>query len=413
MSNDSLVQLLVLVAGVIFLCVIILVFALFIIKSREKKAEKAKKAAEDGIKQVKKSEIIYTPESILDFMDFEKIEDNMIIQKKGKFLMVVECQGINYDLMSDMEKVSVEQGFISFLNTLRHPVQLYIQTRTINLERSIEGYKGRLKEIERKYNNLQNQYEELLKDENSSADDIDKTKYELVKQKNLKEYTADIIRDIERQSLNKNILSKRYYVIIPCYQSEVEAGDFDKSEVKNMAFSELYTRARAVINALYACQVTGKILNSEELTELLYIAYNRDESDIFWMDKMKQAGFEELYSTAPDVIDKKLKLLDKEIDEKSIKLANEKINEVRREKEIEAIEKEKKEDEFVNDRAKELIRKHKRYIGEEVATKAIDKLNKTAKEEKNKSVQLEEGKEETKNGNVQEKGKRGRPRRKA
>ena len=327
--------------------------------------------------------------------------------------MVVECQGINYDLMSEMEKVSVEQGFISFLNTLRHPVQLYIQTRTINLERSIEGYKNKLREIERKYNVLQNQYEELLKSNESSSEEIDRTKYELVKQRNLKEYTEDIIRDIERQSLNKNILSKRYYVIIPCYQSEIEAGDFDKTEIKNMAFSELYTRARAIINSLFACQVTGRILNSEELTELLYIAYNRDESDLFWIEKMKQAGFEELYSTAPDVIDKKLKMLDKEIEEKSIKLANEKINEVRREKEIEAIEKEKKQDDFVKDRAKELIRKHKKYIGEEVAEKAMNKLEQKTKENKKKKAQLEEDKEETENGNVQEKGKRGRPRRKA
>lgn len=413
MNSDTLVQLLVLVAGIIFFCVMILVFVLVIMRSKEKKAEKERKAAEDGLTQVKKSQVIYTPESIFDFMDFEKIEDNMIIQKKGKFLMVVECQGINYDLMSEMEKVSVEQGFISFLNTLRHPVQLYIQTRTINLERSIEGYKNKLKEIERKYNNLQIEYEKLLKSGNASKDEIDKTKYELVKQKNLKEYTADIIRDIERQSLNKNILSKKYYVIIPCYQSEIEAGDFDKTEVRNMAFSELYTRARAIINSLFACQVTGKILNSEELIELLYIAYNRDESDLFWVEKMKQAGFEELYSTAPDVIEKKLKLLDKQIEEQSIKLANEKINEARREKEIEAIEKEANQEEFVSSKAKELIRKHKKYIGEEVAQKAINKLNQNQTEEKKQNVRLEENKEETENGVVQEKGKRGRPRRKA
>ena len=49
--------------------------------------------------------------------EFEKVEDNMIIQKKGKYLMVLECQGINYDLMSEMEMASVEQGFIEFLNT--------------------------------------------------------------------------------------------------------------------------------------------------------------------------------------------------------------------------------------------------------------------------------------------------------
>ncbi len=405
MSNDSMVQLLVLLAGVIGIIVVILIIVWFTIRAKEKRIEREKAAKEFEKSHVKKSQVIYTPESIIDFMDFDRIEDNMIIQKKGKFLMIVECQGINYDLMSDMEKVSVEQGFISFLNTLRHPVQLYIQTRTINLERSIDGYKDRLSDINRKYLSLQDEYDRMLKDRSVPITDLEKTKYELVKQKNLKEYTEDIIRDIERQSLNRSILSKRYYVIIPCYQSEIVAGDFDKSEIKNMAFSELYTRARAVINSLFACQVTGRVLNSEELTELLYIAYNRDESDLFWMEKIKQAGFDELYSTAPDAIDKKLKLLDKKIEDESVALANRKIGEARRDKEIKAMEMEKNEEKLVNEKAKKLIEKHKKYIGEEVAENAISKLEK-------KDTKAEK-KEEEVDGNVQEKGKRGRPRRKA
>ena len=407
MSNDNMVQLLILLAGVIGIVVIVLIFVWFTIRAKEKRAEREKSRAEYEKSHVKKSQVIYTPESIIDFMDFDRIEDNMIIQKRGKFLMVVECQGINYDLMSEMEKVSVEQGFISFLNTLRHPVQLYIQTRTINLERSIDGYKSRLSDIDKKYLSLQDEYDRLLKDKTSSITEIEKAKYELVKQKNLKEYTEDIIRDIERQSLNRSILNKRYYVIIPCYQSEIVAGDFDKSEVKNMAFSELYTRARAVINSLFACQVTGKVLNSEELTELLYIAYNRDESDLFWMEKIKQAGFDELYSTAPDAIEKKLKLLDKKIEEESVSLANQKIGEARREKEIKAMEMEKNQEKLVQKKAKEIIQKHKRYIGEEVAESAIEKI------EKDKDTQAKTEKEDLENGNVQEKGKRGRPRRKA
>ena len=407
MSNDNMVQLLILLAGVIGIVVIVLIFVWFTIRAKEKRAEREKASAEYEKSHVKKSQVIYTPESIIDFMDFDRIEDNMIIQKRGKFLMVVECQGINYDLMSEMEKVSVEQGFISFLNTLRHPVQLYIQTRTINLERSIDGYKSRLSDIDKKYLSLQDEYDRLLKDKTSSITEIEKAKYELVKQKNLKESTEDIIRDIERQSLNRSILNKRYYVIIPCYQSEIVAGDFDKSEVKNMAFSELYTRARAVINSLFACQVTGRVLNSEELTELLYIAYNRDESDLFWMEKIKQAGFDELYSTAPDAIEKKLKLLDKKIEEESVSLANQKIGEARRDKEIKAMEMEKNQEKLVQKKAKEIIQKHKRYIGEEVAESAIEKI------EKDKDTQAKTEKEDLENGNVQEKGKRGRPRRKA
>lgn len=409
MSNDSVVQILVIVLGVVGCLVVALAVAWFMMRAKEKRIEQERLNAENERTQVKKSQVIYTPESIIDFMDFEKIEDNMIIQKKGKFLMVVECQGINYDLMSEAEQVSVEQGFITFLNTLRYPIQLYIQTRTINLERSIDGYKERLAEIDRKYLSVQDEYEKTLKAKESTVAEIERVKYELVKQKNLKEYTEDIIRDIERQSLNRSILNKRYYVIIPCYQSEIEAGDFDKSEVKNMAFSELYTRARAVINALFSCQVIGKVLNSEELTELLYIAYNRDESDLFWMEKIKQAGFDELYSTAPDVIDKKLKLLDKKIEDESVSLANKKIGEVRREKEIKAMEIEKNQDKLVKEKAKEIIEKHKKYIGEEIANKAIGKIEKDEK----KTKKAEEKKEELGNGVVQEKGKRGRPRRKA
>lgn len=411
--NDNLVKILALLVGLIFLFMVVLIIALFIINVKEKKEAERKNNKNQEGKQVKKSSIIYTPESIIDFMDFEKVENNMIIQKNGKYLMVVECQGINYDLMSEMEKVAVEQGFITFLNTLRYPIQLYIQTRTINLERSIDGYKKRLEEIKKVYNDAQNEYEKTLKNRQTSKIEIDKSKYELVKQKNLKEYTEDIIRDIERQSLNQSILSKKYYVIIPCYRSELVAGDFDKSEVENMAFSELYTRARSIINSLFSCQVMGRVLNSEELVELLYIAYNRDEADLFWMDKIRQAGFDELYSTAPDVMDKKMKLLDKQIEEESIELANKKIGEARREKDIEIAEKEKNKKQIINKKAKDLIKKHKKYIGEDIAQIAIDNIdNKKDQASINKSIREEENKEEMENGIVKKKETRGRPRKK-
>ena len=92
-----------------------------------------------------KTTTIYNKQSIFKFMEFDKIEDNMIIQKDGKrFLMVIECQGINYDLMSGLEKNSVEQGFLQFLNTLRYPIQIYVQTRTVNLSSSIDKYKERV-----------------------------------------------------------------------------------------------------------------------------------------------------------------------------------------------------------------------------------------------------------------------------
>ena len=88
-------------------------------------------------------------QSIFNFMEFDTVTDNMIVQKNGsKYLMVVECQGINYDLMSGVEKTSVEESFVQFLNTLRYPIQIYIQTRSINLESSLVVYREKVKEVE-------------------------------------------------------------------------------------------------------------------------------------------------------------------------------------------------------------------------------------------------------------------------
>ena len=400
LSDNDKLSLLAMLALIIFVLILGLIFFLLFEQHRERTRERAKKKTEQGEEEkiISRPKVSYSAEPIVNFMEFEKIEDNMIIQKNDKFLMVVECQGINYDLMSEMEKASVEQGFISFLNTLRYPIQIYIQTRTVNLERSVENYKAKLADIEKKYRKQQVEYENALNSANKNVNIIDRLKYEIVKQKNLMDYTEDIIRDIERQSLNQNILSRRYYIIVPCYKSEIAVGDFDKTEVQNMAFSELYTRARAVINSLFACQVNGKILNSDELTELLYVAYNRDEADLFWMDKIRQAGLNELYSTAPDVIDKKMKILDKQIEKESVELANSKINEARRENKQEIVEK----------KAKDLIKRNKKYIGEDVAQIAIDKINNKASQ---KSITEESG-GEVKNESIQEKTKRGRPRKK-
>ena len=70
-----------------------------------------------------------------DFMEFDEIVDNMIVRKnRNQFVMVIQCNGVNYDLMSADEKMGVEEGFVQFLNTLRFPIQLYVQSRTLNLK---------------------------------------------------------------------------------------------------------------------------------------------------------------------------------------------------------------------------------------------------------------------------------------
>jgi len=412
MSNDTISQVLLVVLGIMIFVLFILIAIFLALKVKENQRNKKTKDILEGNEQItsgkKKIEnklnkenqnISYNKQSIMNFMEFDKIEDNMIVQKKGKrFLMVVQCQGINYDLMSQAEKIGVEEGFQQFLNTLRHPIQIYIQTRSINLERSISTYKTKIKEIEDRYTQTLYKYNQMKESEIYKKEDLDKYFFELTKQRNLLEYGRDLLSNTEKMSLNKSILNKNYYIIIPYFSEDMSDGDYAYDEIKNMAFSELYTKSQSIIRTLSSCSVSGKILSSQELAELLFVAYNREESETFGIEKALKAGYDELYSTAPDVFEKKIKMLDETIQQRAIQLANQTIEKVKSKPQQMAEEKEDKLDELINKMAELVLDENRAYIGEDVAQKAIEELNKT-----------EEGGEET-NEEIKEKSTRGRKR---
>lgn len=334
-------------------------------------------------------------QSIFNFMEFDTVTDNMIVQKNGsKYLMVVECQGINYDLMSGVEKTSVEEGFVQFLNTLRYPIQIYIQTRSINLESSLVVYREKVKEVEMKLNNMQARYVQMRESGEYSQEQLKQAFYEVTKQANLYEYGKSVLQDTERMSLNKNILNKKYYIIIPFFSAEASGENLDKREIEENAFSELYTRAQSLINAISVCGVRGKILKSNELVELLYMAYNRDEAETFGLDKAMKAGYDEMYSTAPNVLNKKMKEIDKMIEEKAMDLANTKVEQAKTELEKQIEERENNMDDLISQMAKLIIEENEPYIGKELKDKAIEKVDEDSTNEGGKT----DGKKKTTRG---------------
>ena len=377
MNNDQLINLFtillfIMISILAVLCIIFIVLKLKSAQNKNTKKGKNKTNQSIGQNTKKETTTIYNKQSIFKFMEFDKIEDNMIIQKDGKrFLMVIECQGINYDLMSGLEKNSVEQGFLQFLNTLRYPIQIYVQTRTVNLSSSIDKYKERVDAASKELVNKQMQYNQKVRSGLYTQKELEQENYEIIRQRNLYEYGVDIINNTERMSLNRNILTKQYYVIIPCYPEEVNNTDFDKEEVANIAFSELYTKAQTIISSLAVCGINGKILNSVELAELLYVAYNRDESEVLDLQKVLNSGYEDLYSTAPNVFDKRMKELDLKIEEEAIKKANDVVLETMEisEKEKKAKRKEKLLDDLIQQMAVSLIKENEPFIGKVIADK--------------------------------------------
>ena len=315
--------------------------------------------------------------------------------------MVIECQGVNYDLMSEMEQTAVEEGFIQFLNSLRYPIQIYVQTRTVNLENSISNYNRRVNEVESTLRRREAEYESNRQSGLFSKEELKSQFYELTKLRNLYEYGKDIIYNTQQMSLNKNVLNKQYYIITSYYPSELGNTNFDKEELKNIAFSELYTRCQSIIVALGATGVTGKILDSNSLVELLYMAYNRDEAEVFGLDKALAAGYDELYSTAPEVMEKRIAALDREIEEKAVTKAEDVVAKVRTERERRLEERRMKMDDIVDEMAKMIIQENEAYLGKEVAQESIEELTGIRQKRKEEREKAEE--KEEKNTNEQEK----------
>lgn len=383
-SKTQLIQILMYILVPVIIAIIGLVCFLIYVRHKEKKSDPRNTNNQSGnnnIPEVKNSVNAQNKQSIFNFMEFDNIEDNMIVQRnENRYLMVIGCQGVNYDLMSEMEKNSVEESFVQFLNTLRYPIQMYIQTRAVNLESSLRGYKEKLKEVEDKYNNLEIRYNQMLDSGDYTEEQLQKAYFELTRQANLKEYGNSVIQDTERMSLNRNILNKTYYIVVSYYAAEAGNDKLDKEEIKNIAFSELYTRCQSIISSISPCGVRGKILRTNELVELLYMAYNRDEAETFGLDKALKAGFNELYSTAPDVYEKKMKELDKLIEQRAMDKAVQKVNEARTQIQQQVAEKEENIDSIIDEMAKLILEENEPYIGEDVKDLAIENIEKETKE---------------------------------
>lgn len=249
----------------------------------------------------------YKKEDVYKLMEFDRILDDMIVQKNGsRFTMAIQCKGINYDLMSEVEQLSVEEGFITFLNTLKYPIQLYVQAQNIDLKTAIDKYKTNVAPLREKYDEVNNEYVKIASAFDADEREVQRVTKEKDSISNVYEYATDIIKYVEKMSLNKNLLQRKFYILVSYNTSEIAAIDkFSKDEIIEMCSTELVTRCRAIISALASCSVSGRMLNSNELADLLYSAYNRDDKGIMSVKDAIDSGFYRLYSTSEDAFYKR------------------------------------------------------------------------------------------------------------
>jgi organic radical activating enzyme len=91
------------------------------------------------------------------------------------------------------------------------------------------------------------------------------------------------------------------------------------------------------------------------LAELLYIAYNRDEAELYQLSKALDSQFDALYSTGKDVIEKQQERIDQEINATALDLATSSIIRADRLKQQEELKIQLDKDQKVKTKAMELL----------------------------------------------------------
>ncbi len=357
----SLITILQIVLAILVFIIIALIAAYGLIVYMNNRKEEEEQEEALGIENEELKDFNGMPrESIFKFMEFDEVKDNMIIRKnRSQYVMIIQCSGVNYDLMSEDEKIAVEEGFVQFLNTLRFPIQLYIQTRSLNLRDIVDEYKNKVSEIAQDIEKVKARIQAAKDTKNERL--LQKLQFEKTRKERVLDYGLDITEYVARMSLNKNVLQQRTYLIISYYASEAGASaDTPQEEIDGMCFSELYTRAQTAIRSLQASEVTSRILSSEEICELLYIAYNRDDSELLQFSKALDGQYDALYSTGKDVLEKKQEKLDAEIADQALELATESIVRADKYKQIEQLKREQR----IKEKATELVDEYKDQMDE-------------------------------------------------
>ena len=365
---------------VLVVVIIGLAAAYFLIVYRNKQLKEERQEIKDSQKNVGTFNGI-TKEEINKLLEFDEIKDDMIIRKNNEqFVMIIQCKGINYDLLSEEEKMSVEAGFVQFLNTLRFPIQLYVQTRSVNLKNILEEYQAKVDTISDSIRKLEEQRKEAVRIGNVEREE--RLAFEIRRKQNVLEYGQDMASYVGRMSLNKNVLQQKTYVVLSYFANEAgNISNYSKEEVRNICFSELYTRCQSVIRSLGTAQVFGRVLDSEEIAELLYIAYNKDDSELYQLSKALDAQYDALYSTGKDVLQKKQEKIEEEIEIQAMDLATDSILIADKKRKEEKDLKEK-----VKSKALEIIEEYKDKM-------EPDLYEKTKQEIKNQGKQRKDTKE--------------------
>lgn len=192
--------------------------------------------------------------STQDHLDFVDIRDDIVILKGGLFRVVMETTAINFDLLSEDEQNATIFAYAQLVNSLEYPIQIVVRTRQIDITDYLNYLKNHLKE------------------QPTVA---------------LREQLQDYIEFIQQLVLENTVLQKRFFVVLPYFQSSGSGNQGKASTPKTTATAaniseETIEKAKRELDQKFEelkwqfkrLGIQIRKLTTEELIRLYYEIYN-------------------------------------------------------------------------------------------------------------------------------------------
>ncbi|MBP6974881.1 MAG: hypothetical protein KBB54_02960 [Candidatus Pacebacteria bacterium] len=189
------------------------------------------------------------------FVPIKEIRDGIIVLKDGSLRSILLASSLNFALKSSEEQQSIIFQFQNFLNSINFSIQIYTQSRRLDIRPYIALLEERLKE----------QVGDLMKMQ-----------------------TREYIEFIKSFTESTSIMTKSFFIVVSysapalggttAIKKSFFGGGGTKKEQEKTTFeesrSQLQQRVEVVEQGLVRCGIRIASLGTEELIELFYKTFN-------------------------------------------------------------------------------------------------------------------------------------------
>ena len=182
------------------------------------------------------------------FVPISEIRNGIVVLNNGSMRAILSSSSLNLSLKSADEQTAAIRGFQTFLNSLDFNIQIFLQSKKLDIRNYLNILRQREKEV----------VEDLLKIQ-------------------IREYIDFVQKFTEQQA----IMTKSFYIVVPYDVPSVTGFSVgrmsDQEFLKN--YNSLLQRVSIVKSTLTSLGLKIELTQTEDLVQLYYKIFNPNEVD--------------------------------------------------------------------------------------------------------------------------------------